>query len=413
MTNRVARLLANLDYQKISTWFLAILGFSISFSPSIVSISLGFMVLLFLLEGKYKQRFSYISDNPLAYMAFLMVFLHVIGFLWTNDTALATQTLSRVWKFLLIPFFMMYIRRDNIAFLMSAFLLGMVVSELVSYSIWIGLIEPFGKATKLIPSPFMSYPYYTAFAALCAGLLINYLLFDRPKNRFKVILTIFFLTTILINLSFTGGRGGQVGFFALLFVFALIYYKGRWVKGILSFILVGFTLFTLAYQFMPIFKHRVDAGVKEVVNFKQGVQKGSVSIRLALNMNYFNAFLDAPLIGHGTGSYIKAYEKANEQSKYKTFITQPHNMYLLMLVQFGLVGGILFLAMFVYLLWYGWHNNDELHAFRLGFVFFWLTIMLVNWYLYSHHTLYLFLFLSSVLFAIPPKKILSQKVSPP
>lgn len=391
--------LTKLDFDKTALRLLGVLGFSLSFSPALVSISLGLMILLFLLERRYKARLAGIAAQPLSYLTLALVVLHIAGFLWTSDTSMAEQTFSRGWKYILIPFFMMYIRRENVPFLLAAFLSGMVLSELTSYLIWLDIIAPFGKANDIIPSPFMSYPYYTIYAALAAGLLVHFLLFDRPEGRWRLLATSGFLITILINLSITGGRGGQVGFFILLFVLLMFYFGKRWIQGVAVFALASSILFYSAYQFIPIFQERADAAIEEVTHFEKGVQDGSVTIRMALNINYFTAFLQAPWLGHGTGSYLDAYSEVNAQSAYQTHITQPHNMYLVILVQFGLLGGIIFLAMFGNMLWQGWHSTDNLRAFRIAFPLFWLTVMWVNWYLYSHHTFYVFLFLTSVLYA--------------
>ncbi|WP_321529284.1 O-antigen ligase family protein [Sedimenticola selenatireducens] len=404
MTFRLPDFLTTLDFDKTALRFLGILGFSLSFSPALVSISLGFILLLFLLERRYKARLALVAGQPLSYIALALVALHILGFLWTSDTDMAGQTFSRGWKFLLIPFFMMYVRRENVPFLLAAFLLGMVLSELTSYLLWLGVIAPFGKATDAIPSPFMSYPYYTIYASLTAALLVHFLLFDRPKDRWRLLAVIGFLVAVLVNLSITGGRGGQVGFFVLLFVLLMMYFGRRWLNGVVTFVLASALLFYSAYQFIPVFQERADLAIEEVMHFEEGGQNSSVGIRIALNINYFNAFLEAPLFGHGTGSYLDAYARANERSAYQTHITQPHNMYLVMLVQFGLLGGTLFMAMFGYMLWQGWHSTDALRAFRVAFPIFWLTVMWVNWYLYSHHTFYAFLFLTSILYTPGPSK---------
>lgn len=404
MMFKLPEFLTTLDFDKTALRLLGILGFSLSFSPALVSISLGLMLLLFLLERRYRARLARVATQPLTYLTLALVVLHIVGFLWTSDTGMAEQTLSRGWKYMLIPFFMMYIRRENVPFLLTVFLSGMVLSELTSYLIWLGIIAPFGKATDIIPSPFMSYPYYTIYAALAAGLLVSFLLFDRAESRWRIFAAGGFLITILINLSITGGRGGQVGFFVLLFVLLMMYFGRRWINGVITFVLASTILFYSAYQFIPVFQTRADAAIEEVTHFETGIQKSSVGIRIALNINYFNAFLQAPWLGHGTGSYLDVYSEVNEQSAYQTHITQPHNMYLVILVQFGLLGGIIFLAMFGSMLWQGWYSADTLRAFRVAFPLFWLTIMWVNWYLYSHHTFYVFLFLTSVLYATTPTR---------
>ncbi len=359
---------------------------------------LALLLLTFLFERRYKERFLRLKDNPFVYLVILFVAMHVVGVLWSENMTMAGETLSRVKKLMYIPFLMMFIKREHILYYLQGFILGMMLSEILTYLVWLDILPLFMHATSEMPAPLMKHTYYTPYVAMASALLLYFLLYKKHKTGLQKIITVFFLSTMLLNLFIAGGRGGQVGFFVLFFVLMLYYFKEKLLKGIVLFSVISTILLSLAYQFIPLFESRADKAVHEVIHFTPGEQTTSLGIRLALNKNYFEVFKENPWVGVGTGDYMDAYEKVNTTSKYKTHMMHPHNMYLLIFVQFGLVGGIIFLALFVYQLFYGFKIKDDLQVLRIAFPLFFLAIMPVNWYLYTFHTMLLFMFFSVILY---------------
>lgn len=385
------------DKDNLSSYLLMGLAFSISTSVAVTNLIVALLIVIFLYERDYKVRFSIIKNNPFVYIVFAYVLMYIIGYIWSENIIMAQETLGRVKKLLYIPLLMMFVRREHILYYLQAFVLGMMLSEILTYLVWLDVILPFMHATHEMPSPLMRHTEYTLYVAIAVILIIYFLMYKKNITLIQKIITIVFLTTMLLNLFISGGRAGQFGFFILFFILMLDYFKDKLLKGMMIFGIVSTILFTLAYNFIPLFENRVDKGIYEVSHFTAGEQQTSLGIRMALNKNYFEVFLENPW-GVGTGDYQDAYVKVNENSLYKTHVTHPHNMYLLILVQFGIFGTIIFLSIFIYQLYYGFKVKDDLRFLRIAFPVFFLTMSTVNWYLYTFHTMFLFIFFSAILY---------------
>lgn len=386
------------DKDTFGSYLLMALAFSISISVAGTNVILGLLLLLWLWEREYTTRFYIIKNNPFIYIVLALVLMHLVGCIWSENLLMAGETLRRAWKLMFIPFLMMFVKKEHVWYYLQAFVLGIMISEILTYLVWLDIISPFMHATNEMPSPLMKHTYYTPYVAIASVLLIYFLMYKEHKTNVQKAITIFFLSTMLLNLFIAGGRGGQVGFFVLFFVLILYYFREKILKGVVIFSIISTILLSLAYQFVPLFESRVDKGIHEVTHFTPGVQTTSLGIRLALNKNYFEVFSENHWLGVGTGDYMDAYKEVNQNSKFQTDITHPHNMYMLILVQFGLVGTIIFLAIFAYQLFYGFKIKDDLQVLRIAFPLFFVVIMTVNWYLYTFHTLFLFIFFSTILY---------------
>jgi O-antigen ligase len=91
----------------------------------------------------------------------------------------------------------------------------------------------------------------------------------------------------------------------------------------------------------------VDQTANEATQWRPGVATDtSVGIRLEFYRNTFEIVKRHPLLGVGTGGFFKAYE-AQVQGTQMLATRNPHNMYLLVLVQFGLLGLAALACLFV------------------------------------------------------------------
>lgn len=386
------------DTDNVLSYLVMGLAFSLPVSVALTNIILVLLLLVFLYERAYKRRFVIIKDNPFVYILIIFVTMHFIGCLWSDNLDTAINVLNQVKKLLYIPILMMFIKREHIFYYFQAFILGMMISETITYLIWFDVIPKFMYASNVMPSALMRHYNYTVYVAMAVFLLIYLLIYKNKKTHLQIVLAGIFLSTMVLNLLISGGRAGQIGFFVLLFVLIIYYFKEKILKGLLSFVLLSSILFTLAYTYIPLFQDRANKAVNEVIHFQEGQQNTSVGIRLALNKNYFEIVKEHPFMGVGTGDYLDEYKLVNEKSKYPTPLTNPHNMYMLIVVQFGIFGGLLLLSIFVYQLYYGFKIKDDLQVLRIAFPLFFMSIIFVYWYLYAFNTMLLFIFFSAILY---------------
>ena len=92
---------------------------------------------------------------------------------------------------------------------MSAFLLAIAFTEILSYLIWFEIIPAFKNATVFNPTPFMSHVTYNPILAFAIYLVLHKIFFDKKLNKFTFFFYSFIATTMTINMFITGGRAGH------------------------------------------------------------------------------------------------------------------------------------------------------------------------------------------------------------
>ncbi len=196
----------------------------------------------------------------------------------------------------------------------------------------------------------------------------------------------------------TVGRTGQVAFFVLLItaVFQLFYYQSKkmLLTGLILLPLLGITI----YHSCPTFKYRIQTAVTEIQNV-HSQQITSMGCRVWFYQNTFRIIEKNWLTGAGTGDFPAEYKKINMvHSPLMPNTDNPHNQYLLVLSQFGLLGFFTLLAIFITQLALAFKKKDRLTPLRQAFPIFVLVIMLAESYLQVSATGFLFSLFASFLY---------------
>ena len=145
------------------------------------------------------------------------------------------------------------------------------------------------------------------------------------------------------------GRAGQLTFNLFFFIFSIYYIKKN-LKYSLSIISFLFIVNYLSYSNSPIFKYRVDNLSHIVQNDgkKKNVKTKEKDIRYLFTKSGLELALKKPIFGYGTGSFSEVFKEYTnttyDLNKHKT----PHNNYLYVLLELGLIGLITFLSIFYY-----------------------------------------------------------------
>jgi len=365
-----------------------------------------FAVLIFLLwiiKADFKSDFHRLKNNKLIIAVFLYLLVHVIALLWTADIESGLWTLKKQLKFLFIPIFMLFVKREHVKYYILAFLASMSLSEIWSYGIFFQLLPLYGGATLSDPIPLMSHITYNPFLAIAIYLLSYYVLFDHSIGKLKKLTYGFFIITMSINMFITGGRAGQVMYFAMLVVLVFQYFPKNIFKAFLiSSIIVTATSSTF-YINSKIFSDRVDAAVTGLSMYSTNNLSSSIGVRITAAINSWTIIKENPIIGVGTGDYknefIKASIKNNLKLEDTLMIHNPHNMYVLILVQFGLLGLLALLYMFYTQIKIAVKSNEEfVRKIGVALPLLYLLIMLSDSYLMVHMTGLLFIFISSFVY---------------
>ena len=330
LTSFRSRLKSDWRWTDFNSYTLIGLIFSIPFSTSLSSILAAVILAGWLLKGDFKRDWSQIRSSQLVIACLIFVGLHLVGLLWTSDLMHGLAVLKKQWKFLLIPIAMCCVKKEHVNFYIGSLILAMTVSVMISYGIWLELIPPTGKGTVYNPVPFRTHITYNVLLAIAIYLMARSLLFDPRASLFLRGSYLFILAMMVANMFITGGRSGQVMFFAAVAVLCFQYFRGQSFKAGAATIVIGLSILVAAFSFSDLFRQR----------FLGAVSNSHVSTqeRIAYAVGGLKIFARHPLIGVGTGDLPSEFIKIDPHQKPGFYAGNPHNMYIMALVQFGILG---------------------------------------------------------------------------
>jgi len=311
------------------------------------NVAIWLVVLLWLFSGEYVEKINKIKQNKLAKASILFFLIHILGLLWSTNVIWGVEIVRKMLPFFFVlPVFLTITRQDNIKYYIGAFLLGISISETLSYLIWFEVIDPFKYATLSNPTPLMSHISYNPFLAFAMYLVLNKLFSGEKISQIERATYTFFSITMTINMFITGGRAGQVMFFFAIVIVMFQYFRNSQIKAILTSAIVIILISYTAFNLSPTFQTRVNSAVENVINFDEK-RNTSVGQRITFVTNSYELFKKEPFLGVGTGDFPGEYQKINRLNTPRVrTTTQPHNMYMLVLSQLGLLGLTSFLLIF-------------------------------------------------------------------
>jgi len=190
--------------------------------------------------------------------------------------------------------------------------------------------------------------YMAIYLATLCGIPIYYLLYMKQKfNVLGVVIAI----SLCVSLLLIRSRGGIFIFSSLLIlhaIYAIWRKKRQWF--ILPVILI---LAYTCFEFVSSFQQN-EKNYLFLLDPLYGVKNDTGDDRLNLWKITFQLFLEKPILGHGSGSWIYEYMKYGVGDLYaidftKTYFKTTHNVFLNILFCNGILGLCLFLVLVV---WY-------------------------------------------------------------
>lgn len=375
--------------------FAALLGLSIPISSAATNM-LGLLCLLSLLLcraclAKWRQALA----NPVTLCFLALYLLFGIGLLY------AVLPLKQTWSFLLKYSMLLYPlmlglildtpkRRET---LLHAFFSAILISLFFSYVIVAGDIT-LGKGSPDEPAVFKHHITHSLFVSLALYLFLDKLMQPGEYRWFYALAVILCGYNVLFM---TQSRSGYIMLFSLTLLWSWQYFR---VRGLLAGFALVSLLFVGGYLLSDTLHTRMDNTVSEAENFRQGEAETSTALRLEFWRNSWTVLQQHPWLGSGTGSFSHVYQQlAQEQGASSS--SNPHNEYLLLAIQLGLPGVLLFIALLV-LMWrmsgyIGMHGGDTRLAQAL--VVFMAVGCVFNSLLSDFSEGHAFAFLAGVLYA--------------
>lgn len=347
---------------KFSRILLTLIGFSVPISTALDNVLLALLLISGLMIcGRDAVRIGY--RNPIAQAAMLLFgALLVATFYGATPFGESVGILGKYIDLAMIPLFMAVMRqnqdRDSA---LNGFLLAMLFTLILSYLVGFGVLQAqswMWPSTNVDnPAIFRHYLTQNTFMALAVFLAL--LRMREAANILKRFLWGTFALMGIINVLFMMmGRTGYIILLVFISWFAWttlarhLSAKNKlmgWRHAIAIILLMAVAIVG-AYSFSSRLQTRVDLAVSELSAWKPGVRSNtSVGDRLEFYYNALQISRQHPVAGVGTGGFYAAYEK-QAQGKNLWIVHNPHNEYLMITVQTGLIGLSLLLYLF-YTLW--------------------------------------------------------------
>lgn len=332
---------------------LAILiGLSIPISPALTNLLCPLALLLVVAEGQYLQRGQWLRRQSIVVVALLLFGVILVGMLKTPVSFLeAGRMLDKYRELLYIPLFLLMFRDATTRrWGLSAFLAAMGITLFLSYLMAITGWH-LGKST--VESPFIVFKNYItqgllmSLAAYCWA--VQFLQKNHTHWRWLPGLACFLAVYNIVFMSL--GRTGYVVLVSLilLLLYQLYQWRGFWIGVVVMAILSP-----LVYMTSAVVKQRMDKVSSGLQDYEQG-KLTSIPMRISFLKNSLVLVSQHPLLGAGTGSFAYEYKKLAEPQQ-TTLTVNPHNEYLMIAVQWGLLGA----SLFVYLLYQLWQTSHSL-----------------------------------------------------
>jgi len=358
------------------------------------------IVLIWLLSGDYRSKYVEIISNKFLLASILFFCIHLLGLLWTEDLKWGLHIIHKMWYFLLLlPVLHSIVNRKYIRRYIFAFLLAIALTETLSYLVWFEIIPPFKNASISNPTPFMSHISWNPILTVAIYIIMHEVFFNKTLTKLNFYLYSFFAITMSINMFITGGRAGQAMYFLMIGILICQFFNAERVKALMVIAVVIPGIFFTAYSTSDLFKLRVDKTVAPVLAI-DSYHNSSVGYRINFAKNTFEMIGQNILLGVGVGDFPSEYKKINlKNTPHARNTTNPHNMYLLVWSQLGLIGLISFLSIFYYQIKLSRNSPSRfIRDFGIALPVLFSIILFSDSYLLGHYTTLVFMLFSSFLY---------------
>lgn len=329
------------------------------FSTALTSIGVAAFLILFVCLCCTKQREQLNTQNfpkAVAWALLLYIGWQVVGLSYTDASMdYALQNIFTERKLVLIlPLVLVFSSVQAKQRFLWAFLVTATVGMLVSF-IFFAMSHfwwPGCNSASTICNPAALFRSQASQSIIFAmGACLSFWLSLQQQSKRAQYLLWALAAAFTANVIFlTPGRSGYVAFFVLV-VFGFAWWRGA--KGLLMGLVAAGLASALAFNFSPAVHKRVMTGVLEVRNVAQSPVETSLGRRITMYETSLEMVKERPWLGIGTGAF-KDHFSAIAAKKYTGWranpFDDPHNQYLFVTIENGLIGLAFFLILLATLL---------------------------------------------------------------
>ncbi|MFO1256908.1 MAG: O-antigen ligase family protein [Gammaproteobacteria bacterium] len=382
-----------------------LLAFSIPLSTSATTISALLVLLMWGLSGDWATKQDLLIKHPLSQMIWLFSAYALITLLYSDATSKhMIQSSKDILRMLSIPFVMYFFHSPRQARLgLWCFIAALGVTFMLALLKVYGGI-PIGNkfnytngVYQVSAAVFKSHIKTNFFMAIGSFFLIHQI-FSNSQYRWFLILLLLSFCFYVFYMSW--GRTGYA-VFCTLAVVAILQLLHRWHR-LVAILLLGISL-VLIYASSETIQFRLHQLTQDyqIYEARGPLNTSSLGSRLTYYQNSLALIQEHPWFGTGLGSFATRY-----QAKFssESLTDNPHNQYLLVCVELGIVGLIGLMSLFLLMLYHTKRLRPDLSKMAQGCVVAFMIGCLVNSWLMDFTEGMFFVLTTAMLFAHLPLK---------
>jgi O-antigen ligase len=342
----------------------------ISTAGSNIALALAVLLSLVLLSLDWKEnKFAYLKKQPFFIDCLFFCYLLFSFFLVGASSAVISEGILKYQEIIFMPLlaFLISHQKDLTRVTIRSFLIAMGLTLFISYLRGFGDIALFRHLNleallsklgdKSNPTVFKWHITHNFFMAFATLLWAYFAIYFWKASRILAASLGFICLLGLFNIFFMiQGRTGYLVIFSSVLYFFIYKYR---VKGFL----VGMTILCFTclflYNFSNNFYIRINLSMVELLNWSSSLPSNtSVGLRAEFIYQSLKISSENLFFGVGVGNFGQAYVAHTLGSEFIQS-ENPHNQYILFLVETGLIG----LTAFLYLNYVFWKYSIQLSLF--------------------------------------------------
>lgn len=352
-----------------------------------------FILLFWIISGTIANLPRLLRQSPLAAVATILTLLFLVGMLYSPAGWEEILSVFKKYRELLFIPAVLSLMLDesgkNRDTAVSAFFAGCIILMIISYAMALGILPSVRYGSSIT--------YHITHSFFMAILAFWTLHRVTDVKRYKVAWALLLAAVIGNIIYIAPGRTGMITLFALAVLF--IWQRFSWQKKLIG--LLVFTLFTtLAIYSSENIRTRINDGLNDIRTYQHGISRSSLGMRFDWWYDCLLLVREKPVFGHGTGSFTTEHNRLIQETLIEP-TDNPHNEYLFIAVQLGIIGLLAFLGLFVA----GWLDARKQPPDRRwlaqGVIISMMTGCLANSFLFDSHQGHYFAILVALL-CIPP-----------
>ena len=326
-------------------------GFAIPVSTALENIAVALLLLVFLVTPSFRRELPNVIHQPFvaACLIFYAVLLLASGYssVGFGETG---RMLLKMRDYLLVPvLFAVLLSREARRALLIGFATGTFLSVVISVGLAAGGAHALNMMAELSMKPgdplflavpgdwmvFRTHTYHNLFALMLVAGLLALHLNKALSGKWRWIAAAVFGVCLLDIMFLVQGRTIQL-LSMLILALVLVLWDRR--KGLILAVCSGIVLLPTLYFVSGNIRNNLNTIGSNVNAYEQGQKETSVGFRLDFYKNSLALISEKPLLGHGTGSFTAEYRRLTGYANSNLATNNPHNDYLWLGVEQGVLG---------------------------------------------------------------------------